>query len=309
MSKILIIATLCAFAHALPAHEHMCFHKIHAEDHKCYEACSADGPFVTKGIETRGMCSHLFQTLDSDKVVLQCPDGVTNIKYCAATAINVTITTKGEPTILGALQSDPASCDRAINVPVKVPTTWGGYYDKQSVMTRYPNRRKHFPDAHVQTWQNAGWDCKGNDQGGCNGDRDQWVTLGCDFCVAEEKAAAADKWAIWHTVGSPDSNCTGFPSKTGRRENCEQDTLPRDGFVQLIATYDDRYLWSPKVWTSYSNSSLTAKGSPICCHPVCKTDPGCANVTWPCGAFFGGCCSGSPFQGCHYDGHHDECDK
>ena len=231
MSKILILATLCAFAHAFPAHER-------------------------------------------------------------------------------ALQSDPASCDRAINlnVPRDGDDSWAGYYDKQTQINTYPNRRKHFPGAHVQTWENAGWDCKGNDQGGCNGDRDQWVTLGCDFCVAKEKAAAVGKWAIWHTVNNPDSNCTGNKEQP-MRENCEQDTLPRDGLVKLMATYDDRHLWSPKVWTSYSNTSMTAKGKPICCHQVCKTDPGCANVTWPCGAFFGGCCSGSPFQGCSYDGPHDECDK
>jgi len=304
MSKILILATLCAFAHALPAHT--CFHKIHADDHKCYEACSADGPFVTKGIETRGMCPHLFQTRGSEKVVLQCPDGVTNVKYCAATAINVTVTTYREPNMLGALKSDPASCERAVNVNIRYDTEgWDGYYDRNTQFSTYPNRRKHFPDAHVQTWLDAGWDCKGNDQGGCNGDRDQWLTLGCDYCVAEEKAAAAGKWAIWHTINNLDSNCTGFE----RRENCEQDTLPRDGQVKLIATYDDRHFWSPKVWTSYSDPSITLKGKPVCCHQVCLSDPGCANVTWPCGELFGGCCSGSPLMGCHWGGPHDECNK
>jgi len=217
---------------------------------------------------------------------------------------------------------NPGSCKKAINVNISPqdhdpgqdadpPTTWGGYYDIQDRPdhTTHPNRRKHFPDAHIQTWEGSEWDCKGNDQGGCNGDSDQWLTLGCDFCVAEEAKAAAGKWAIWHTVNNSNSNCSGFPYKTGLRENCEQDTLPRHGSVKLIATYDERHFWSPKIWTSYSNTSSTAKGEPVCCHPVCTTDPGCDKVQWPCGEILGGCCGGSPLQACHYDGPHDECDN
>lgn len=66
------------------------------EDHKCFEACSAEGKFATKGIDQQGSCPSQYNTVDTTKTVLQCPDGVTNVRYCAGTALNVTIATKGE---------------------------------------------------------------------------------------------------------------------------------------------------------------------------------------------------------------------
>merc|ERR1711998_438695 len=72
---------------------------VHAapEDLKCFEACSADGTkFATKGITATGTCPSKYNTVDKTKTVLQCPDGVTNVRYCASTALNVTIATKGE---------------------------------------------------------------------------------------------------------------------------------------------------------------------------------------------------------------------
>merc|ERR1712166_830905 len=222
----------------------------------------------------------------------------------------------------------PETCGRAINVNILAQDdheTWGsgknlsigGYYnslggsdDRDDYTNKHwPKRAKQFPHAHIQTWRNSGWDCKGNDQGGCNGDRDQWLTLGCDFCEAQEAKAAAGKWAIWHTIGNSDSGCgremDGSPG-------CDQDTLPRHGFVKLIATYDDRHFWSPKIWTDYNNPSLTEQGTPICCHPVCATDPGCDKETGGllvCGSVLGGCCQMNGFLQCGYAGPHDECHK
>jgi len=75
----------------------LCFHGEDKEDHKCFEACNAEGKkFATKGIEATGNCPANYNTVDTTKTVLQCPDGVTNVRYCAASALNVTIATKGE---------------------------------------------------------------------------------------------------------------------------------------------------------------------------------------------------------------------
>jgi len=82
-----------------------CFHMEDTEDHKCFEACSTQGKFATKGIDQQGSCPSQYNTIDTTKTVLQCPDGVTNVRYCAATALDVTIATKGEAgevTMLGS---------------------------------------------------------------------------------------------------------------------------------------------------------------------------------------------------------------
>merc|ERR1712166_689477 len=252
----------------------------------------------------------------------------------------------------------PEKCGKAINVNIRDvdEPPWvtgkynfstgqiyiGGYYNtfaktkeaESYDKKHWPNRLKQFPDAHIQTWRNSGWDCKGNDQGGCNGDRDQWLTLGCDFCDAEAAKAAAGKWAIWHTVGHSTAKCGremedkiwvkgGCDNPEGAcheshyidgnmTEGCDQDTIPRHGMVKLIATYDDRHFWSPKIWTDYNHPSVTVKGTPICCHPVCATDPGCDKETGGlliCGAVLGGCCEPSGFLQCGYAGPHDDCDN
>merc|ERR1712054_270971 len=75
--------------------DEFCLHEEDTEDHKCFEACAAS-KFATKGITGEGKCPSSFNTVDKTTTVLQCPDGVTNTRYCASTALNVTIATKGE---------------------------------------------------------------------------------------------------------------------------------------------------------------------------------------------------------------------
>merc|ERR1711871_356567 len=88
---------LMAPAPPAPKPTPLCFHEEDTEDHKCFEACNAEGKkFSTKGIENAGKCPGKYNTVDTTKTVLQCPDGVTNVRYCAVTALNVTIATKGE---------------------------------------------------------------------------------------------------------------------------------------------------------------------------------------------------------------------
>merc|ERR1711907_804081 len=64
-----------------------------AQDHKCFEATSAQR-FASKGITMKGPCPAKYNEVDSTKTVKQCPDGVTNVRYC--NPISVTIATKGE---------------------------------------------------------------------------------------------------------------------------------------------------------------------------------------------------------------------
>ena len=51
---------------------------------------------LTSSATVSGSCPAKYNTVDTTKTVLQCPDGVTNVRYCAASALNVTIATKGE---------------------------------------------------------------------------------------------------------------------------------------------------------------------------------------------------------------------
>jgi hypothetical protein len=76
-----------------------CIHQEDTEDHKCFEAC-ADSKFAMKGISTSGSCPSNYNTVDKTQVVEQCPDGVTSLRYCQSTALNVTIKTKGESGIV-----------------------------------------------------------------------------------------------------------------------------------------------------------------------------------------------------------------
>merc|ERR1711907_488948 len=68
-------------------------HQEDAQDHKCFEATSTQR-FASKGITRRGPCPAKYNEVDSTKTVKQCPDGVTNVRYC--NPISVTIATKGE---------------------------------------------------------------------------------------------------------------------------------------------------------------------------------------------------------------------
>jgi cathepsin L len=72
-----------------------CLHHEDIVDHKCFEAC-ASATFKSKGYESAGSCPTKYNTVDKTVTEEQCPDGVTNLRYCAATALNVTIKTKGE---------------------------------------------------------------------------------------------------------------------------------------------------------------------------------------------------------------------
>merc|ERR1711959_595040 len=71
-----------------------CLHHIDTEDHKCFEASSTASSFAVKGITDKDSCPSTYNTVDKTQVVTQCPDGVTNPRYCSP--INVTISTKGE---------------------------------------------------------------------------------------------------------------------------------------------------------------------------------------------------------------------
>lgn len=85
----------------------VCFHEEDVTDHKCFEACAAS-QFHSKGIETAGVCPSKYTTIDKTVVEEQCPDGVTNLRYCQSTALNVTIKTKGESGALTAFDVDEA---------------------------------------------------------------------------------------------------------------------------------------------------------------------------------------------------------
>merc|ERR1712072_1072001 len=92
-SDMVTVKGHCPAALAAPAAEY-CLHHEDIEDHKCMEAC-ASGTFKTKGIDTAGHCPAKYSTIDHTVTQEQCPDGVTNLRYCAATKVSVTVTTKG----------------------------------------------------------------------------------------------------------------------------------------------------------------------------------------------------------------------
>merc|ERR1712153_176701 len=76
-----------------PATEY-CWHSEDPAGHKCYEGC-ATRPFKNKGLAQPGVCNpHLFNKVTSTKHGVQCSDGVTNVKYCAAPLYTVTVTQK-----------------------------------------------------------------------------------------------------------------------------------------------------------------------------------------------------------------------
>ena len=75
----------------------VCYHNTDAPDHKCYEACSTGATFHTRGYNSTGRCDRtVFNIQDAETSVYQCPDGVTNTKYCPNTALNITVATWGE---------------------------------------------------------------------------------------------------------------------------------------------------------------------------------------------------------------------
>ena len=78
-----------------------CFHTEDAPNHKCYDGC-ATSTFQNKGLSLPGKCPPNYSVVESETVVEQCNDGVTNLKWCAdGNKVNVTMDVKGE----GLLQS------------------------------------------------------------------------------------------------------------------------------------------------------------------------------------------------------------
>jgi len=72
-----------------------CLHALDEEDHKCIEGCAASN-FSQVGVSLDGACPPEYNTVDKEFLTLQCPDGVTNLRYCPDTAMNVTMHIKGE---------------------------------------------------------------------------------------------------------------------------------------------------------------------------------------------------------------------
>jgi len=64
-----------------------------ADGKHCYEACAAKA-FAMKGFKP-GKCPTGFSTSDSAEIVVVCPDGTTNIKYCPVTWLKVSVAKKG----------------------------------------------------------------------------------------------------------------------------------------------------------------------------------------------------------------------
>merc|ERR1711865_1370574 len=64
-----------------------------AQSKHCYEAC-AEKAFSMKNFSS-GKCPDEFSTSDSAEIVVVCPDGTTNIKYCPVTWIKVAVSKKG----------------------------------------------------------------------------------------------------------------------------------------------------------------------------------------------------------------------
>merc|ERR1712072_1321958 len=78
------------------------------------------------GITGAGKCPSMYNTVDKTVTNEQCPDGVTNLRYCAATALNVTTKTKGmagaaQVTFLDGMVGSPAVSVYCMNDPSKKP--------------------------------------------------------------------------------------------------------------------------------------------------------------------------------------------
>jgi len=67
-----------------PPKGHVCLH--HEDPHKCYEAC-ATAKFSMKGFDAFWHCEAKYNSVDATETTYQCPDGVTNIKYCKLTIL------------------------------------------------------------------------------------------------------------------------------------------------------------------------------------------------------------------------------
>merc|ERR1712070_1031655 len=81
-----------AFAQMLAYASPVCYHAVNGN--QCSEAC-AETAFKMKGFDNSSTCPKEFNVVDNTVVTTQCPDGITNVKYCPDTKLNVTVTTKG----------------------------------------------------------------------------------------------------------------------------------------------------------------------------------------------------------------------
>jgi len=112
-----------------------CLHQEDLVDHKCYEAC-ANSRFNITGVTGTGKCPIKYDTVDKTAIVTQCPDGMTNPRYCSP--INVTVNTKGEG-----------------DVALMQPDTITKHYE-------YPSEPGHCEDVtvhnpSVEFWKDFGW--------------------------------------------------------------------------------------------------------------------------------------------------------
>merc|ERR1712216_607189 len=74
-----------------------CLHAEDAANHKCTQSCAAT-EFAIKGESETGACPKKYNTVDRTVTAQQCPDGVTQLRYCPGKAVTVTTLTKGEDT-------------------------------------------------------------------------------------------------------------------------------------------------------------------------------------------------------------------
>jgi len=82
---------------APPTPSPSCIHHEDSEGHTCYQACSLEGKsFNSKGLSTAAPCPAGYNVVQSTQTVKQCPDGVSNTKYCAGSVLKVVMTTKGK---------------------------------------------------------------------------------------------------------------------------------------------------------------------------------------------------------------------
>lgn len=78
---------------AVDPRDDFCRYKEDVANNKCYQGC-ASMPFKTKGLSKTGKCPPEYSLKMTSKVVPQCADGVTNLKYCPdAKKVKVQMTT------------------------------------------------------------------------------------------------------------------------------------------------------------------------------------------------------------------------
>ena len=125
-----------------------CLHTEDAADHKCYEGC-ASSTFKNKGVHTPGPCPGSYGVVEKDQVVEQCEDGVTNLRYCPGSRVNVTLKVKGEALLESALESTTAA----------VPTLDCSFADKSTLTMTVKHPGSH--NIKVRTCRDRAEACTG----------------------------------------------------------------------------------------------------------------------------------------------------